>query len=505
MTSFLLYGLFLRPELMREVRDQQLMEVRALKAGVDFFRQPLTTISVDYAVWDEMVDFLKAPTPAFAESNLYPEAFSAAQMDGAFLFDLNGDIVWQYQSVPGLIPDDVNAQPQWFGVVLPDKAAVDNQKTSTRSGIVRHGSRVLFFSNTTVLPSKGVGPVVGSFMVVRIVDVSLSDKLKQLTLVDSSLGLANLRLHNQLPEFNDTLDIDDISLSHQWLIKDVFDMPALVLTVTHHKGVMPSFISKESVLIFATFMVILFVGSVPLSLLLITPLNNIHRVLLKMTARGRLVKINQRFFLEEIDKLTLSFNQLAEMLERHQNYLESLSLKDPLTGIANRRGLEAFASRAYSEWSEGKGALGFLMIDVDEFKKYNDSLGHGAGDKALLSIAQALLIECRRRGELVTRFGGEEFCVVVHGDNTTQIERLAERMLIRIRELNIAHPAGQFGMVTISIGGVLFERYDPQFDELSWQDMLVMADKQLYLAKSEGRNRVCLRFMHAARLVKTVG
>lgn len=69
----------------------------------------------------------------------------------------------------------------------------------------------------------------------------------------------------------------------------------------------------------------------------------------------------------------------------------------------------------------------------------------------------------------------------------------------------IPHPAGQFGCVTISIGGILFERYDRQFDDTSWQDMLVMADKQLYLAKSEGRNRVCLRFMQAAKLVKTVG
>ncbi|AZQ11566.1 diguanylate cyclase [Shewanella khirikhana] len=504
-TSFLLYGLFLRPSLLHELKDQQVMEVRALQAGMDFFRQPLTTFSFDYAVWDDMVEFVLSPTDEFVESNLYDEAFVAAEMDGAFLFDTKGKLIWAYQSQPGLLPEDIKNQPIWFGRVLPGEDELANDRPSSRSGILRHGAKVMFFSNSTVLPSKGVGKIVGSFMVVRIVDVALTEKLKQLTLVESSMALANPRLHGSLPTLHGQITIQDVLQTHQWLLEDVFQSPALVLTVRHQKGELPSFISRESGLIFITFMVVLLIGTVPISLLVLTPLGNINRVLMKMTSRGRMIKINQRFFLDELDRLTLSFNQLAEMLERHQNYLESLSLKDPLTGIANRRGLEAFAERAHKEWREGKGALGFLMVDVDEFKKFNDTQGHSAGDKALLAIAQALLIECRRRGELVTRFGGEEFCVVIHGDNVTQIERLAERMLVRIRSMAIPHPAGQFGCVTISIGGILFERYDRQFDDTSWQDMLVMADKQLYLAKSEGRNRVCLRFMQAAKLVKTVG
>lgn len=504
-TSFLLYGLFLRPSLMNELKDQQLMEVRALGAGIEFFSQPLTTFSYDYAVWDDMVEFVSEPSDEFIDSNLYDDAFTVAQMDGAFLFDTQGKLIWSYQAQPGLLPDNLEDQPEWFGKVLPSQSQLDSQKPSSRSGVLRHGAKVMFFSNSSIMPSKGQGSIVGSFLVVRIVDVSLTGKLKELTLVESSLALANPRLHGQLPVLNGQPEIDEVMQSHQWLINDVFNNPALVLTVQHQKGELPSFISRESGLIFVTFMAVLLIGTVPMSLLVLTPLRNINRVLMKMTSRGRMIKINQRFFLDELDRLTLSFNQLAEMLERHQNYLESLSLKDPLTGIANRRGLEAFAERAHHEWQDGKGALGFLMVDVDEFKKFNDTQGHNAGDKALLAIAQALLIECRRRGELVTRFGGEEFCVVVHGDNVTQIERLAERMLVRIRSLAIPHPAGQFGCVTISIGGILFEQFDRQFEGTSWQDMLVMADKQLYLAKSEGRNRVCLRFMQAARLVKTVG
>ncbi|QYK04266.1 sensor domain-containing diguanylate cyclase [Shewanella zhangzhouensis] len=504
-TSFLIHGLFIRPGLMSEVRDQQLMEVKALKAGMNFFSQPLSTFSHDYGVWDEMVAFLQSPEPEFIESNLYDDAFVAAGMDGAFLFDTSGKLVWGYQGVPGLLPDSLESQATWIGPVLPDTKAVSAEVASTRRGLIRYGSKVMFFSNSNVLPSNGHGEVIGSFMVVRLIDVSLTDMLKQLTLVESSLSLANPRLHGRLPILEDPIHLDEVAQSHQWLVKDVFGAPALVMTVQHHKSEIPSFISRESMLIFATFMVVVLLGSVPLSLFVLTPLGNINRVLVKMTTRGRLTKINQSFFIDELHRLTGSFNQLAEMLERHQNYLESLSFKDPLTGIANRRGLEAFAARAHQEWLDGKGALGFLMVDVDEFKQYNDTQGHTAGDKALLSVAQTLLIECRRRGELVTRFGGEEFCVVVHGDDTLQMERLAERMLHRVRELAITHPSGQFGYITISVGGVLFEHYDPQFANTSWQDMLVMADKQLYLAKSEGRNRVCVRFMQAARLMKTVG
>ncbi|WP_372871329.1 diguanylate cyclase [Shewanella sp.] len=504
-TSFLLYGLFLRPSLTNELKDQQLMEVKALQAGMEFFRQPLTTFSFDYAVWDDMVDFVNQPTDEFIASNLYDDAFVVAGMDAALLFDTEGNIIWSYLSQPGMVPESAHEFQNWVGAILPSAAQLASEKPNSRTGLLRYGAKVMFFSNSAVIPSKGQGRIVGSFLVLRIVDVSLTEKLKALTLVESSLSLANARLHGHLPSFHGELSVDAVRHSHQWLINDVFDSPALVMTVQHQKGDVPSFISRESGLIFLTFMVVLLVGSIPISLLVLTPLANINRVLMKMTSRGRMIKINQRFFLDELDRLTSSFNQLAEMLERHQNYLESLSLKDPLTGIANRRGLDAFASRAHKEWSDGKGAIGFLMIDVDEFKKYNDTQGHAAGDKVLLALAQALLIECRRRGELVTRFGGEEFCVVIQGDNVTQMERLAERMLVRIRSLAIPHPAGQFGLVTISIGGVLFERFDSQFKDTSWQDMLVMADKQLYLAKSEGRNRVCLRFMQAAKLVKTVG
>jgi len=194
--------------------------------------------------------------------------------------------------------------------------------------------------------------------------------------------------------------------------------------------------------------------------------------------------------------LTHSFNLVVDKLERHQNYLESLSFNDPLTGIANRRSLEVFAQRAQEQWRDGKGAIGFLMIDIDYFKSYNDSLGHQAGDQVLIRIAQALMVECRRRGELVTRYGGEEFCVVIQGDNIAQMKLLSERLLKRVRELNIYHEHSPLEIITVSIGGVFYPPFHPQFEQDDWQTMIGLADSQLYVSKHAGRN--CLNIKYEA-------
>ncbi|QSX36348.1 sensor domain-containing diguanylate cyclase [Shewanella sedimentimangrovi] len=504
LTAFVLFGVFLRPELAKEIRDQQQMEVRALTAGLEFYKRPLKTFAFDYAVWDEMVDFIRRPSDTFIESNLYPAAFSVADIDAAMLFDPQGKVIWQYQGIPAPLPRDIETHPLWFGGLLPSAEEVASARPSTRTGLLRSGNKVVLFSNAAVLPSDGDGPVVGSFMVIRAIKPSLTDELQRLTLVDFNLDLAQPRLHKQLSLLTEDSRINEIRASHTWLLNDVLGQPAMVLTLRHKKSEAPAFFSKEASLIFFTFISVFLCGLLPITLVILNPLRAINRVLVKMTSRGRLIKMKPQFFIEEISRVAQSFNQLADMLERHQNYLESLSLQDPLTGIANRRGLEAFASRAHEEWLAGKGTIGFLMLDLDEFKSYNDSLGHTEGDKALLTIAQALLIECRRRGELVTRFGGEEFCVVIHGDNLQQMERLANRMLERVRELQIVHPKGQYGLMTVSIGGIFYEHFHPQFVGVSWHDMLAMADKQLYIAKSEGRNRLSLRYMQAAKLVKSV-
>ena len=168
--------------------------------------------------------------------------------------------------------------------------------------------------------------------------------------------------------------------------------------------------------------------------------------------------------------------------------LEKLANLDGLTGIANRR---VFDDDLKKEWRRAKrqnSVVSLLMCDVDFFKNYNDSYGHLAGDECLRKIASTMQNLFQRAGDLVTRYGGEEFAIILPGVPYRGVTKVAEQLRQSIAHLGIKHlrPDGS-SIVTISIGGVTAH---PEL-ELSEQDLVNRADKALYQAKQKGRN-VCV-------------
>jgi diguanylate cyclase (GGDEF)-like protein len=167
--------------------------------------------------------------------------------------------------------------------------------------------------------------------------------------------------------------------------------------------------------------------------------------------------------------------------------LESLSTTDELTKLNNRR---AFMNYYEITWKQGKRLkfpVNVFMIDVDYFKKYNDSLGHLEGDKALIAIAQCLKKQVKRETDFVARYGGEEFvCLILHSEKENA-ENLAKNVVRSVEEMQIPHPkCDHSAYVTISLG---MASIVPN-EEYTKEQLLDEADKALYLAKQSGRNRV---------------
>jgi diguanylate cyclase (GGDEF)-like protein len=204
----------------------------------------------------------------------------------------------------------------------------------------------------------------------------------------------------------------------------------------------------------------------------------------------------------------------ARLIAEHQHErrraaeLQRISATDPLTGIANRR---AFDQALDSEWRRTmryKTPLSLLMIDVDYFKRFNDTYGHPAGDECLRRVAQAVASNVRRAGEVAARYGGEEFAVLLPHAEAAEARRLAERICESVRQLGVPHVASATAdHVTVSIGAagaVAAMRFDPEegargandnglsFAPPSAATLVESADRALYAAKAAGRNRVCM-------------
>ena len=165
-----------------------------------------------------------------------------------------------------------------------------------------------------------------------------------------------------------------------------------------------------------------------------------------------------------------------------------LSSKDALTGLVNRRSFEMALGREVDRVARsGEPAL-LLMLDIDHFKAVNDQHGHAAGDLVIRAVAQSIA-QTVRPMDTVARIGGEEFAIILPNCPTSFGEVVAERIRQRVQALAISLGGGQSPLTcTISIGGA----FAPQWVRSSTLIWTERADRQLYRAKAEGRNRACL-------------
>lgn len=177
--------------------------------------------------------------------------------------------------------------------------------------------------------------------------------------------------------------------------------------------------------------------------------------------------------------------QKRELMESNER-LHQLSFLDPLTNIANRRFLEMSLVREWKQQSRSSHPLSVIMIDIDWFKTYNDTYGHLDGDACLRLVASELKASLKRPSDLVTRFGGEEFCILLPETGREGAIRVGRRMLLAIRRMQIPHLGSPMGKVTVSMGVACCQ------PDLSGrvEDLLATADAALYNAKMAGKDRI---------------
>lgn len=192
------------------------------------------------------------------------------------------------------------------------------------------------------------------------------------------------------------------------------------------------------------------------------------------------------------------FEVLVDILSQHGDALEDSrskeievlgreALTDTLTQLPNRRALDQKLRFQWNEAMRDSTPLSIILFDIDHFKRYNDCLGHLAGDDCLRRVAKALFAAIRRPCDMVARYGGEEFCVVLPHTNSAGAQTVADCLLAAVAEAAIAHPMSTYANVTVSLGVATFLKAANNL--VNAEQLLEQADAALYEAKDSGRNR----------------
>ena len=190
-------------------------------------------------------------------------------------------------------------------------------------------------------------------------------------------------------------------------------------------------------------------------------------------------------FLQILSNRIRNSNKMVCEEEYHIRCIEENAKVDALTGLHNRRWLEEMYTRELKRSNAGNLHLSAFMVDIDHFKRINDTYGHLVGDQVLIAVSKVILA-CLRPTDMPVRYGGEEFTIFLPGTSVENAKIVGERLRAAVEALPISLPNGDKLTVTVSVG------FTERQNEDTVEAIIKRADDALYFAKESGRNRVCL-------------
>lgn len=485
------------PKLEHSISALSERELDTASLSISNMLEGLSRVNYDYAVWTSTYDFMRIQDQQYIEENMVDNTFISLELDGVFFIDEHSKVILAKGFHHSKLTDltfsfyDFEKYPNNLNM-LPD--SITSIGAPTKHGFINTQHGPAMFSTTQIRDSNLGGNDRGYIIMIQLLEEAFIKEVSKFTLTDVTyVPIATEIDLSKLPNWdNKSYDVR-VSPYSDVVIRDISDIAITALRVQHRIGTMPSLVNEQSsIFIILMTVFIFFVYYLVLNTIII-PVKKLAQDIKdrdnKENNKEKYAPLDERYRVSELSVVSKNMNQLMATIQQQKNILVEQANTDQLTQILNRHGLMSEFERHKDLCIRQNIGFTLLMIDIDHFKTYNDSLGHLQGDIALQTIASILNDQCKRVGDACARFGGEEFTLLFSEMSNDNLDMKLNSIMQAVRDAAIPHPSSATaGFITISMGGVIVEGSDVVDFTLPKNEMFKVADSALYEAKDKGRN-----------------
>ena len=466
----------------------------------------------DWATWDDTHDFMTTGSEIYRKSNLYDEALDSIAVNVMIFCALDGSIVWS--NVRDTVQEaGIRLELLQAGAIPQDHPLISlpaEEKGEVGAVSTEHGP--LLYATRRILRSDGSGPANGFLIVGRFVNPAMVKTLSEQTRI--SFEIVHPYVEERMacgtagvtPASIDGLGYFTKNDGEFVRVCGTYDDPAgnpifgiqyLFPREITQKGL--ASIRYAMVLVVSSGLIVLVMLNILLQAVILRPLQKLTNHAARLRQEENYAqRLNLRRD-DEIGVLADSFDNMVQTirersgdLKRANEQLTLLSMRDALTGIPNRRMFDDVLKQEWRRAMRDKTSLSIILGDVDFFKNYNDAHGHLQGDQCLIAVAAVLQQQMQRPADLVARFGGEEFAVILADTEADGAGHVAQSLRRAIMDLHLEYGHSDAADCVSMSFGVAAMIPQPEDGDAGMADLLQKADRAMYQSKRLGRNRVVI-------------
>ena len=429
----------------------------------------------------------------YVDEHLIDNAFQNLNIEGAFFIDENFSVVYEKTldlSISEVIDFEfLNFERYPINKKLLTTNNLVDQKTPNQ-GIVQTIKGPAFFSVMAIKRSDGSGEHHGYLLFLRLIKKTFLNQIAIDTRTEISMtNLVGGQSYDHLADWTNAKAFIQITPTNERLVNDFHGSAIALITIVHSSTVMQPWFGSRGIIYMSVFFILLIIIQRYFVKVFVQPMNKLFTELKKMTSEKNLESLSENTNIVELNTFTKNFNQLALIVKQQEKTLTEQAYLDPLTNIANRRSFELHLDNQLNLLTRHNISFCLIMADIDHFKRFNDSLGHQAGDRALIDVAQLLNKYFKRNHDICARYGGEEFIMIFSDVTRDFISDKATEIMHGLENIAIKHPDSPTDQyLTLSMGICLVEP-DQVGNQLKGDEIIKLADQALYQAKENGRNQ----------------